>query len=124
MLWTAGLPPSGLQQEVVHCSSSKAYTEADSRTAAFLSSFQTGADAGPGPASTPAPSSSLPSTGLVGAVRRPESVGRLVIESAGSLAWVEGEGAAEQALVRLLYNVRQRVLKTRCSAMVTVPAGG
>ncbi|GLC38028.1 hypothetical protein PLESTF_001436100 [Pleodorina starrii] len=110
---------SGSSLELAHCSGPAAYGEADRRAAAFLSSLSTAAEAaaGPGPGSAAAAAAMA-----MAAARRPEAVGRLVIESAGSLAW-GGDGAAEQALVRLLYNVRQRALQSRCAVMVTVPAG-
>ncbi|EFJ41703.1 hypothetical protein VOLCADRAFT_98299 [Volvox carteri f. nagariensis] len=101
--------------DVVHCTGPDAYGEADGRAATFISSLRNAAGAGPGPGSAAVAAAAL-------AARRTESpVGRLVIESPGSLAW--GIGASEQALVRLLYNIRQQAMQARCAVMVTVPAG-
>ncbi|GIL42558.1 hypothetical protein Vafri_522 [Volvox africanus] len=93
--------------DVVRCSGPDAYQEADAAAAAFLSSLRTAPDA----------TATFP--GL-----RSGGVGRLVVESAGSLAWSGGgSGASEQMLLRLLYNVRQRAMQARCAVMMTVPAG-
>ena len=78
--------------------------------------------------------------------RGPEGVGRLAVQSLGSPAWgwgqgdgagdkeesgcsPSGEGAGrrqrqEQQLVSFVLQLRQTLQDTRCSAMVTCPAGG
>ncbi|GFR40792.1 hypothetical protein Agub_g1409, partial [Astrephomene gubernaculifera] len=97
------------------------YDTADAHAAGFLASLT------PGGAGAPAAAAG--------------GVGRLVIESAGSLAWARAAAAtaaggggdregqqdmerlSEQGLMRLLYNVRQRVQQSKCAVLVTVPAG-
>ncbi|GLI69199.1 hypothetical protein VaNZ11_013771 [Volvox africanus] len=103
--------------DVVRCSGPNAYGEADAAADAFLSSLRTAPEAGPGPGSGAATTATLPG-------QRSGGVGRLVFESAGSLAWGGGgSGASEQMLLRLLYNVRRRAMQARCAVMMTVPAG-
>eukprot|EP00198_Chlamydomonas_reinhardtii_P003950 XP_001693286.1 predicted protein [Chlamydomonas reinhardtii] len=133
----------GAALEVAECSGPAAYAAADERAGAFLSSL---APSAPDHATAvAAPGSAAAVLAAAAAARRgPEPVGRLVIESAGSLGWwarggsgcssslglgslqAQGEGARQQQeveLLRLLYNVRQRALRARCAVMVTVPAG-
>ncbi|KAG2498263.1 hypothetical protein HYH03_004012 [Edaphochlamys debaryana] len=120
----------GAQLDVVECSGPSAYAAADDASATFLASFApapeppaasstTSTTTAPAAAPAPAVAPSLLRRGAEG----PGGVGRLVVESAGSLGWGGGGAAAEQALLSLLFNLRRRALGGRCAVLVTVPAG-
>ncbi|PNH07113.1 hypothetical protein TSOC_006445 [Tetrabaena socialis] len=94
--------------ECIECSGPGAYGAADAHAAAFLASLPQQPVAGPGPGSA----ASAAAAGGGPLLLRAEGVGRLVVESAGGLAWGCGDGSEEE-LVRLLYNLRQRAQQAR-----------